>query len=180
MSMIKISGAREMRFTCVWIKANCALDGRLGQREPSRRMVEAQKIKLVMSMRESAIRLEEVRITGNSLVQQIDRLQQICFQAAAETQREKSLGTIIKIESDEIGCWRLFNGKFLCSRNFRAKALSDRSCKLTLDRKQVIQIAIVFLRPDKSPRASVYQSSLEVKTRASTTPGHGALQNVRN
>ena len=67
-------------------------------------MVEAQKIKLVMSMRESAIRLEEGRITRNSLVQQIDRLQQICFQAAAETQCEKSLGTIIKIESDEIGC----------------------------------------------------------------------------
>src|SRR2546430_10724781 len=59
-------------------------------------------------------------------------------------------------------------------------ALPICSGKLTLERKQVVQIAIVFLCPDEITCASVYQSSLEVKTRAPATVGHGTLQNVRN
>ena len=143
-------------------------------------MVEAKKIKLVMSARELAVGLKKGGIARNGLVQQVDCLQQIRFQRTTQTQHKKIIGSIVEIKGYEISRGRLFNGQFLRSRNFRAKAPSDRSGKLTLERKQVVQIAIVFLCPDEITCASVYQSSLEVKTRAPATVGHGTLQNVRN
>jgi hypothetical protein len=63
---------------------------------------------------------------------------------------------IVKIERHEIRRWRPAHCQLLGSRDFRAKALSDRSRKLTLDRKQVTQIAIVFLRPEERISANVY------------------------
>src|SRR5207244_9287905 len=143
-------------------------------------MVEAKKIKLVMSARELAVGLKKGGIARNGLVQQVDCLQQIRFQRTTQTQHKKIIGSIVEIKGYEISRGRLFNGQFLRSRNFRAKAPSDRSGKLTLERKQVVQIAIVFLCPDEITCASVYQSSLEVQTRAPATVGHGSVQNVRN
>src|SRR5215813_15513745 len=103
-------------------------------------MVEAEKIELFVCVCELTVRLQKRGIARHGLVQQVDRLQQICFQTAAETQLEKVLGAIVQIESNEIACWRPFNGQFLGGRNFCAKALSHRLRKLTLGRKHVVQI----------------------------------------
>src|SRR5215470_16171104 len=143
-------------------------------------MVKAMDIKLVMSEPQLAICLHEGRITRDSLVQQIGPLQQICLQTVAKTQCQKILGPIVEVESDEIGCWRLFNCQFLRTRNFRAKPLSDFSRELALDCKYVIQIAIVFFRPHERASTSVYQSGLEVETGTSAITGHSTLQDVRN
>src|SRR4029077_2853199 len=101
----------------------------------------------------------------------IGRLQQIRFQRTTQTHRKKIIGAIVEVESNEVGCRRLFNSQFLLSRNFRAKTLSDRLGKLPLDCKQVIQIALVFFRPNECASKSVYQPSLEMKTRAPATAG---------
>ncbi|KAF5407149.1 MAG: hypothetical protein Udaeo2_27770 [Candidatus Udaeobacter sp.] len=169
-----------MGFTCIWTKAKCLLDGRFSQCQPCRRMVEAEKIELLMCVCELAVCLKKRGVARDGLIQQVDRLQQVCFQAAAKTEREQILGAIVEVESKEVGCRRLLNGQFLRSRNFRAKPLSDISRKLALDRKQVIQIAVISLRPDEHTSTSVYQSSLDVKTGASPTVGHSTLENVRN
>src|SRR5205807_1175335 len=137
------------RFSITRVKVNCALDGRFSQRQPRRSMVEAKKIKLVMSARELAVGLKKGGIARNGLVQQVDCLQQIRFQRTTQTQHKKIIGSIVEIKGYEISRGRLLNGQFLRSRNFRAKAPSDRSGKLTLERKQVVQIAIVFLCPDE-------------------------------
>src|SRR5881227_4435857 len=109
MRVKRISRMRQMRFTRIWMKAKRPLDGRLRQREARRGMVEAKEIKLVVSVGELTVGLKKRGIACDSLVQQLDRLKQICFQTAAKTQREEILGPIVEVESDEIGCWRLFN-----------------------------------------------------------------------
>ena len=133
--MIKISRIRQMGLTCVWTKAKCSLDGCFSQSQPCRRMVEAEKIELLMCVGELAVRLKKKGIACDGLIQQVDRLQQICFQAAAETKREKILGAIVEVESNEVGCRRSFNGQFFRSRNLRSKLLSDCSRKLALHRE---------------------------------------------
>jgi hypothetical protein len=112
-------------------------------------VVEAKKIELLMCASELAVRLEKREIACDGLIQQVDRLQQIRFQATAKTKLEKIPGAIVQIERNEVSCWRLFNDELLRSRNFRTKLLSDFSRKVALDRKQVIQIAVEFFRPDE-------------------------------
>ena len=52
--MIKISRIRQMGFTCIWTKAKCLLDSRFSQTQPCRRMVEPEKIELLMCVGELA------------------------------------------------------------------------------------------------------------------------------
>src|ERR1700742_2477022 len=100
-------------------------------------MVEAEKIELLMCVGELAVRLKKRGIACDGLIQQVDRLEQICFQAAAEANRKKIFGAVVEIESDKVRCRRLFNGQFLRGGNFRAKPLRDFSRKLALDRKEI-------------------------------------------
>ena len=98
--MIKISRVGQVHFARTWVKAKRPLDGRFSQRRPCRSMVVAKEIKLIMGVSQLAIRLEKGGITCNGLVQQIDRLQQICFHTAAKAQREKILGAVVEVESN--------------------------------------------------------------------------------
>src|SRR6476659_8339936 len=117
-------------------------------------MVKARVVKLVMSPGELTIRIEKRWIAHHGLVQQIDCLTEIHRTVAA---RKHMTGARIEIESDEIAGRPPLNRQFLSSRDFGAKPLSDFLRSLALDRKQVVQIAIVLLGPDMRISAGVDQ-----------------------
>src|SRR5205809_5737179 len=113
-------------------------------------MVQATMVKLVMSPGELTIRIEKRWITRHSLVQQVDYLHQILYLAAKRCPQKNIIGSGIKIKSNEIAGRPALNGRFLSGRDFGVKLLSDFLRNLALDRKQVVQIAIVLFRPDES------------------------------
>src|SRR5207253_3286027 len=90
--------------------------------------------------------------------------------------RKRMTGARIEIESDEIAGRPALNRQFLSSRDFGAKPLSDFLRNLALDRKQVIQIAIVLFRPDVRVRAGVDQLRVHVKPGADSPDA--ALQHM--
>src|SRR4029450_9225344 len=69
-SPIKIPRTREVRFTRIGTKASCRLNGCFRQRQALRSMVEAKKVKRVMSVGELAIRPEKCWGTGAGLGRQ--------------------------------------------------------------------------------------------------------------
>src|SRR5437867_12444442 len=161
--MIKIPRPREMRFTIIWTKAKCGLNGCFCWRQPRRSMVKSREVKLVMSPGELTIRIEKRSIARHSLVQQIDCLTEIRHPAAKGCPRKHMTGARIEIESDEIAGRPALNRQSLSSRDFGAKLLSDFLRNLALDRKQVVQVAIVLFGPDVSVRARVDQLRVHMK-----------------
>src|SRR5438105_1753660 len=139
-------------------------------------MVKAGEVKLVMSPGELTIRIEKRWIARHGLVQQIDCLTEIRHPAAKGCPRKRMTGARIEIESDEIAGRPALNRQFLSSRDFGAKPLSDFLRNLALDRKQVIQIAIVLFRPDVRVRAGVDQLRVHVKPGADSPDA--ALQHM--
>src|SRR5438132_107995 len=110
-------------------------------------MVKSREVKLVMSPGELTIRIEKRWIARHGLVQQIDCVTEIRHPAAKGCPRKHMNGARIEIESDEIAGRPALNRQSLSSRDFGAKPLSDFLRNLALDRKQVVQIAIVLFRP---------------------------------
>src|SRR5262245_29552081 len=109
----------------------------------------AKPVKEAVHVGEEAVRLEKRGIARRSLVQQIDCLQQIRSPAATERRREKEiLGARVEIERDEVRSWPALNGPFLSSRDFGVQSLCDFFRNLALDGEQIVQIAIVLLRPN--------------------------------
>src|SRR6184192_3458120 len=139
-------------------------------------MVKAREVKLVMSPGELTIRIEKRWIARNGLVQQIDCLTEIRHPAAKGCPRKHMTGARIEIESDEIAGRPALNRQSLSSRDFGAKPLSDFLRNLALDRKQVVQIAIVLFRPDVSVRARVDQLRVHMKPGADSPDA--ALQHM--
>src|SRR5436309_14260637 len=139
-------------------------------------MVQATMVKLVMSPGELTIRIEKRWITRHSLVQQVDYLHQIRYLATKGCPRKHMTGARIEIESDEIAGRPALNGRFLSGRDFGVKLLSDFLRNLALDRKQVVQIAIVLFRPDVSVRARVDQLRVHMKPGADSPDA--ALQHM--
>src|SRR5437667_7721657 len=139
-------------------------------------MVQATMVKLVMSPGELTIRIEKRWIARHSLVQQIDYPQEIRHPAAKCCPRKNVIGERVEIESHEIAGRPALNGRFLSGRNFGVKLLSDFLRNLALDRKQVVQIAIVLFRPDVSVRARVDQLRVHMKPGADSPDA--ALQHM--
>src|SRR4029077_5319029 len=126
-------------------------------------MVVASEVNGVMSEGELAKRIEKRWITGHSLIQQLDPLEQIrfCLTTKARTQN-KIFGAAVEIEGSEIACWPALDGHSLSGRNFGVKLLSDFLCDLALDREHLIQIAVVFLCPHVRIRPSVDQLNVHM------------------
>src|SRR2546421_12023006 len=109
----------------------------------------AKPVEVAVQVGEEAVRLEKRGIARHNLVQQIDCLQQIRSPFATERRRQKEiLATRVKIERDEVGGWLPLNGQFLSSRDLGVQSFCDSFRDLALDRKQLVQIAIVLLSPD--------------------------------
>src|SRR6266516_6655898 len=95
-------------------------------------IVAKHRVKAVVRPSELAIRLEKRWVMRDSLVQQIDRLQQIRFRATvtgtgkAHSQK-KIFGVAVEIERGEISrlCW--LNGQSLSSGDFGVNLPSDLS-----------------------------------------------------
>src|SRR6266566_6557684 len=141
-------------------------------------MVQATMVKLVMSPGELTIRIEKRWIARHGLVQQIDCVTEIRHPATKGCPRKHMTGARIEIESDKIAGRPALNRQSLSSRDFGAKLLSDFLRNLALDRKQVVQIAIVLFRPDVSVRARVDQLRVHMKPGADSP--NTALQNMRH
>src|SRR5437762_5941843 len=139
-------------------------------------MVKPREVKLVMSPGELTIRIEKRWIARHGLVQQIDCLTEIRHPAAKGCSRKHMTGARIEIEGNEIAGRPALNRQSLSSRDFGAKPLSDFLRNLALDRKQVVQIAIVLLRPDVGVRARVDQLRAHMKPGADSPDA--ALQHM--
>ena len=75
MSLIKIPPTREVCFSGIRLQTKGSVESGLGQRKPLRGVINPKEIELVVRIGELAISEEKLRITCNSLVQQVNRLQ---------------------------------------------------------------------------------------------------------
>ena len=137
-------------------------------------MVVASEVNRVMSERELAKRIEKRRIACDSLIQQLDPLEQIRFCLTTEARiQNKIFRAVVEIEGCEVGSRCALNGQFLSGRNFRVKLFRDFLCDLTLDSEHVVQVAIVLFRPHMCVSARVDQLGVHVKL--SSDPAYATL-----
>src|SRR6266536_1066862 len=110
-------------------------------------MVEAKKVKRAMSVRELAIRLEKRRVTRDSLVQQIGRLEQFRSRGTAKARQKKIFDASVEAERRDVAR----RGKFDCVhfpwRKLGLKLLGNRLRDFTLNREHIRKIAVISLRP---------------------------------
>ena len=137
-------------------------------------MVKPIEVKLVMNHRELAIGFEKRWVARHRLVQEIDCLQRIL---PPPGNSPNIVGARIELESDEIVGGLFLNGQSLGRCDFGVQAFGDFLRDLALDRKQIIQIAVVLLGPDVGISARVDQLRVESEMRAGSADA--ALQNVR-
>src|SRR6266536_1544061 len=109
-------------------------------------MVDAKKIKRVMSEGELAIGIEKGWITRDSLVQQIDRLEGIRFPDRRRPQHN-IFGARVEIERADIARRVTFDGVLFTWRKFCLQLISNRLCDLALNGEHVRQIAVISLGP---------------------------------
>src|SRR5207247_8460481 len=109
-------------------------------------MVEAVKIKRVMSVGELTIRIEKRWITRHSLVQQIDRLEAIRFLPGAYRQKN-IFGARVKIERADVARRRTLDCLLFTRRKFGLQLVRDRLRDLALDGEHVREIAVIRLPP---------------------------------
>src|SRR6266581_6522301 len=102
-------------------------------------MVEAVKIKRVMSVGELTIRIEKRWITRDSLVQQIDRLEGIRTHARAGRQKN-IFGARIEIERADVARWRTLDGVLFTRRKFCLQLISNRLRDLALNGEHIGEI----------------------------------------
>src|SRR4030095_10522097 len=138
-------------------------------------MVKAKEVKLIMNPGERAIGFEKRRIPRYRLVQQIDCRQRV--RVPAKARPNDIIGARIELESDEISGWLLLDSQSLRGCDFGVQSFGDLLRDLTLDGKQLVQIAIVLLSPHVCVRACVDQLSVETKMRAGSADA--AFQNMR-
>src|SRR6266567_1546841 len=109
-------------------------------------MVEAVKIKRVMSVGELTICVEKRWITRDSLVQQIDRLEAIRFPPGAYRQKN-IFGARVEIERADVARRVTFDCVLFTRRKLCLQLLGDRLCDLALNREHVRQVAVISLSP---------------------------------
>src|SRR4030095_17079703 len=111
-------------------------------------MVVAQQVKEVVSPGELAIRIEKRWIACDTLIQQLDPLEQISLVVAAKGRvQKKILGARVQIERENIACWGTFDCVFLSWRKFCLQLLRNRLCDLGLNGKYVGGVAIIGVPP---------------------------------
>src|SRR6266700_7503176 len=119
-------------------------------------MVEAIKIKRVMSVGELEIRIKKRWITSDSLVQQIDRLEAIRFPPGAY-RRKNIFGARVEIERADVTRRRTLDCLLFTRRKFRLQLIGNRLCDLALNGEHVRKIAVIGLSPYVSVRSCIDQ-----------------------
>src|SRR5438034_10498526 len=90
-------------------------------------------------------------IARDRLIQRFNGLQKIVFAGAAKGRpTQQRISARVKIESREIGSGRSLDCGLLARRKFGAQLISNGLCDFALDRKYVIQRAVVVLGPKMS------------------------------
>src|SRR6266545_2371204 len=103
-SPIKIQCPCKMCFATIRTEAKRGLNGGFRQGQPRGSMVIASEVHRVMSVGELAIRIEKRWIARDSLIQQLDRLQEIGFCLTAKARfQNKIFRAAVEIEGGEIG-----------------------------------------------------------------------------
>src|SRR5258707_13592480 len=105
----------------------------------------AKEIELVMNLGESAICLEERWVAGDSLVQQIDCLQQFCSGGTAKTCQKKVLGVCIKTQSGDVARRGMLDFALFIWRKICIKLVVDRPYDLVLNCEDVTKHAVIAL-----------------------------------
>src|SRR5262249_3933291 len=139
-------------------------------------MVEPQEIKLVVSLRQLAIRLNKPRVARHCLVQQISCLLQFGLCGAAKTCQKEILGASIETECGEIGGRNTFNRALFSRRELGLQLVCDRLRDFVLDGENVCYIAIKSLRPPVPIGTRIDQLCINAHTIADTL--HTSFQNV--
>src|SRR6516164_3738423 len=92
MAGIKVPCTSEVCFACVGAKARRGLHSRLCQGKPSRCMIQAKEVNLVVRPAEQAISFEECRIACDSFGEHIDRREQNRFATFSTCPHQKIFG----------------------------------------------------------------------------------------
>src|SRR6266545_1957158 len=109
-SSIEVFRACQMRFACIGAKAKSCLNSSLGECQAHRCTLKTEEVNVVVCKGELTIRLEKRRVSRQSLVQQLHRLQQISspITDVALNCKEVGYSPIIVWRPHVYVAWRLY------------------------------------------------------------------------
>src|SRR6266481_4923616 len=101
-----------------------------------------------MSVGETTIGIKERAITRDSLVQQINRLEQIrSFSGCDRRSEQKLFGASVEIESAEVVRRRTFHRSLLGWRELGLQLIGNSLCNLVLNCENIGELPIITLSP---------------------------------
>src|SRR3954470_8989432 len=152
-SPIGIESQRPMDFSSIGLEADSIMDRRFGQLTAGGSLIVPSE-DVEMQPTEHALRHQELWISSCRFIEQTHAFHHALI--------PKVLGfkfprLRVKCLGDEIGGGLAFNGQFFGCRDFGAQPFCHLLCNLALNRKQIVQIAIVFFSPNVRVGACVDQ-----------------------
>ena len=170
--------AREVRFAGIRLQPERRLHSRVGQ-GPPRRSVLTQPVQCVVRIGELVLCGEKGGIACQSLVEQIDPGAQVLRGYCAEAGvKNEVLGPAVEFKSTHVCGRTLLNRALLGGRELRLQLIGNGFRDLTLNSKNIRQIAIVRLRPQMRVIAGIDQ--LRVDPHFVRCALHAALDQVRH
>src|SRR5262245_23438206 len=129
-----------MRFARVWAKPRGCVDGSLCDRQARRRMIIAARVDPRVRLGELTIRQENGRVSRDSLIQKIRRLEQVIpLRVIAKGRSDnKTFSTCVQIIGKNVLGWSLLNGQCFTGRNIGPKLICYRLRQLSLNGKHVL------------------------------------------
>ena len=131
-----------------------------------------------MGARELAIGDQEIRVVGDSLLQQPYGLAQIFWCPRIEGQHLiKVFGAQVTVVGDKIRRWGLLNCRFFCRRKFCLQLVGNRSRDVCLNCKDIVKRSIITFRPQMPVTPRINQ----LRSDANTVAGrlYASFYNVR-
>ena len=111
-------------------------------------MIEAIEVKAIMNIGQLAIRLEERRVSRDSLIQQVGRLSQVPSVIISKARRYKKIFRArVEIERRDIARCGTFDFALFIWREFRIEFAGNRCCDFTFNCEYVCKLALVDQRP---------------------------------
>src|SRR5262245_1779531 len=152
--MIIVSSERQARFFAIWFEPQRCLRCLFGGSEMLRRMIFSKTVVQHVNLIEQAIRKSEAWVASDRLVEEIDRSAPI-FARHGSTFAERGPGAEIKIIGLQILRGLPPNLGLFAGGKGCFELGCDRLRELTLEREDVLQFAIVLLRPNLAVRLGV-------------------------
>ena len=139
-AVVVVISQREVGFASIRLEAQSGLHGRIGQIETGGSVVVALKIDIAMHLGQQAPGEQEVRVAGDSFIEQARGLGQLLLGVdLIRGVGVERLGPQVKVVGGKIGRGRFLDRSFFARRELGLKLVGDRFGNLALNGENIRQ-----------------------------------------